>query len=69
MQWNSGLNAGFCTENVKPWMRVMDDYHTVNAEPDESSRRERVVGLAERFNTQKGAQGSLRVWRLLRDLA
>jgi oligo-1,6-glucosidase len=68
MQWNSGPNAGFCTENVKPWMRVMDDYHTVNAEPDESSRRKRVVGLAERFTTQKGAQGSLCVWRLLRDL-
>jgi oligo-1,6-glucosidase len=31
-QWNRGPNAGFCTENVKPWMRVMDDYHTINAE-------------------------------------
>jgi oligo-1,6-glucosidase len=31
MQWNSGPNAGFCVENVKPWMRVMDDYHTSNA--------------------------------------
>jgi oligo-1,6-glucosidase len=31
-QWNGGPNAGFCAENVKPWMRVMDDNHTVNAE-------------------------------------
>lgn len=32
MQWNSGPNAGFCAEGVKPWMRVMDDYETINAE-------------------------------------
>ena len=32
MQWNSGPNAGFCAEGVKPWMRIMDDYHSINAE-------------------------------------
>ena len=32
IQWNSGPNAGFCKEKVKPWMRVMDDYQTINAE-------------------------------------
>jgi oligo-1,6-glucosidase len=33
MQWNaSSRNAGFCKENVKPWMRVMDDYKSINAE-------------------------------------
>lgn len=32
MQWNASPNAGFCGENVKPWMRVMDDYQTINAE-------------------------------------
>jgi oligo-1,6-glucosidase len=30
MQWNTETNAGFST--VKPWMRVMDDYKTINAE-------------------------------------
>ncbi len=32
MQWDSSPNAGFCTANVKPWMRVNDDWETVNAE-------------------------------------
>lgn len=32
MQWNSSANAGFCAEGVKSWMRVNDDYETVNAE-------------------------------------
>jgi glycosidase len=33
MQWDaSSKNAGFCKADVKPWMRVMDDFETVNAE-------------------------------------
>ena len=32
VQWTAGPNAGFCDEGVKPWMRVNDDYQTVNAE-------------------------------------
>ena len=32
MQWDASPNAGFCSENVKPWMRVMDDFKTVNTE-------------------------------------
>jgi oligo-1,6-glucosidase len=31
MQWDASPNAGFCGENVKPWMRVNDDYPRVNA--------------------------------------
>jgi oligo-1,6-glucosidase len=30
-QWNSTSNAGFCPPGVKPWMRVNNDYVTVNA--------------------------------------
>jgi glycosidase len=30
-QWDSTSNAGFCPPGVKPWMRVNDDYITVNA--------------------------------------
>jgi len=32
VQWSSAENAGFCPAGVKPWMRVNDDYKTVNAE-------------------------------------
>ncbi|KAI0170822.1 glycoside hydrolase superfamily, partial [Pestalotiopsis sp. NC0098] len=30
MQWSSEPNAGFTVPGVKPWMRVCDDYETVN---------------------------------------
>ncbi|KAI1637104.1 trehalose-6-phosphate hydrolase [Biscogniauxia mediterranea] len=32
MQWSAEENAGFCDPGVKPWMRVMDDYKSVNVE-------------------------------------
>lgn len=32
MQWDASPYAGFCSENVKPWMRVIDDYRTVNTD-------------------------------------
>lgn len=31
VQWNAEANAGFCDEGTTPWMRVNDDYKTVNA--------------------------------------
>lgn len=31
MQWDSTENAGFCPTSIEPWMRVIDDYKTVNA--------------------------------------
>ncbi|GAW26865.1 putative trehalose-6-phosphate hydrolase [Rosellinia necatrix] len=30
MQWDASANAGFCDPGVAPWMRVMDDYETIN---------------------------------------
>jgi glycosidase len=30
MQWNSDANAGFCSANAKPWMRVLDSYQEIN---------------------------------------
>lgn len=30
VQWSSAPNAGFCPEGVKPWIRVHDDYKSVN---------------------------------------
>lgn len=33
MQWTGeNPNAGFCEKHVRPWMRLMDDYPTTNAE-------------------------------------
>lgn len=32
VQWSSAPNGGFCPPDVKPWMRVNDDYKTINAE-------------------------------------
>ena len=32
MQWDASANAGFCKEGVKPWMRVNDDYSSVNVQ-------------------------------------
>ncbi|KAL9124972.1 MAG: hypothetical protein Q9217_005762 [Psora testacea] len=32
MQWDASPQAGFCDQDVQPWMRVMDDYKTVNAD-------------------------------------
>ena len=31
VQWTSDPHAGFCNAEVTPWMRVNDDYPTVNA--------------------------------------
>lgn len=31
MQWDNTANAGFCPASITPWMRVIDDYKTVNA--------------------------------------
>ena len=31
VQWDAGPNAGFCAEGVRPWMRVNDDFRTINA--------------------------------------
>ncbi|KAF4554058.1 Alpha-glucosidase-like protein 2 [Elsinoe fawcettii] len=32
VHWSAGENAGFCPSGVTPWMRVMDDHKSVNAE-------------------------------------
>lgn len=40
MQWSSAANAGFCKAEVKPWMRVNDDYSDVNAEEQLSADKE-----------------------------
>ena len=32
MQWDDSPHAGFCGGEAEPWMRVMDDYPTVNVE-------------------------------------
>lgn len=38
MQWSSELHAGFCKETIAPWMRVNDDYKTVNVAAQRDSK-------------------------------
>ncbi|KAJ9644525.1 hypothetical protein H2199_003488 [Coniosporium tulheliwenetii] len=40
MQWDASLNSGFCPPDIKPWMRVNDDYKTVNAAAQMSDSKE-----------------------------
>ena len=45
VQWTAeSPNAGFCAPDTKPWMRVNDDYKTVNAAAQRSS-----VGVSNRM--------------------
>jgi glycosidase len=39
MQWEATPNGGFCPAGVKPWMRVNDDYPTVNAAAQVSAEK------------------------------
>ena len=47
VQWDSRPNAGFCDEGGEPWMRVNDDFQTVNAERQ----------------TKAGGVGEVSVWQ------
>lgn len=38
VQWTDRANAGFCDAGTTPWMRVHDNYPTVNAQTQESAR-------------------------------
>ena len=68
MQWNGGGNTGFCAENVKPWMRVMDDYPTVNSEDQMKVQDESQLSVWQFWQSTERST-SLCLWRLPRDLA
>ena len=40
MQWSNAPNAGFSAEGVKPWMRVIDDYTSINTESQMNAQSE-----------------------------
>jgi oligo-1,6-glucosidase len=51
VQWTSeSPNAGFCAPDTKPWMRVNDDYKTVNA-------------AAQRAHSDKDSLSVLQFWK------
>ena len=51
VQWTSeSPNAGFCDPDVKPWMRVNDDYKTVNA-------------AAQRAHSDENSLSVLQFWK------
>ena len=39
MQWNAGMNAGFCPESVEPWLPVADDHEVVNVDAQRQDPR------------------------------
>lgn len=39
MQWDDSPHAGFCGKGVEPWMRVNDDYATVNTKIQMNAER------------------------------
>lgn len=45
VQWSAGPNAGFCKADVEPWMRVIDDYKTVNAEAQREQKPDQLSVL------------------------
>ena len=44
MQWTSSAHSGFCEKDVVPWMRVNDDYHTINVSV-QSQREDSVLNF------------------------
>lgn len=62
MQWTGAAgetNAGFCEPGVRPWMRVMDDYATVNVEAQMRDDDDDDDDDAD----HGGDSGNLSVWR------
>lgn len=47
VQWNNGPNAGFCKQGVEPWMRVNDDYKTINAEAQRQAKEENQLSVLQ----------------------
>ncbi|KAL1306763.1 hypothetical protein AAFC00_005426 [Neodothiora populina] len=45
VQWSAEENAGFCKPGVEPWMRVIDDYKTVNAEVQQEKKADQLSVL------------------------
>jgi alpha-glucosidase len=39
MQWDGGVNAGFCPAGVKPWLPIASDYQTFNAAAEQHDPR------------------------------
>jgi alpha-glucosidase len=39
MQWNEGLNAGFCPVNVQPWLPIAVDYRQINVAVEREDAR------------------------------
>jgi glycosidase len=54
MQWTADTNAGFCGKDVKPWMRVNDDYLVCNAEKQIGVNDEKAISVFEFW--KKGLQ-------------
>ena len=43
MQWNAGVNAGFCPPEADPWLPLAEDYETNNVEAQRENPRSMLV--------------------------
>lgn len=53
MQWDGTVNAGFTTESAKPWMRVHDNYSTLNVEKQQSDSKSVLAFWKESLRVRK----------------
>jgi alpha-glucosidase len=59
MQWDSGVNAGFCAPGVAPWLPVNRDHERVNV-ADEARQAESLLNLYRRLFALRRDTESLR---------
>jgi alpha-glucosidase/glucan 1,6-alpha-glucosidase len=53
MQWDGTANAGFTTESAKPWMRVHDEYLTLNVEKQQGDSKSVLAFWKEALRVRK----------------
>jgi alpha-glucosidase/glucan 1,6-alpha-glucosidase len=53
MQWDGTANAGFTTESAKPWMRVHDEYPTLNVEKQQGDSKSVLAFWKEALRVRK----------------
>lgn len=59
MQWDATSNAGFCRADVKPWMRVNDDFRVVNVTAQVDNPQSVLSYWKSCLAIRRGAQGQL----------
>ena len=53
MQWNTSANAGFCSDGVKSWLPVANDYQTYNVENEQKDPRSFLILVRTLLNLRR----------------